>query len=208
MPTETNLSELKINVLTKEQYNSATKDANQVYMITDEEDTVGSKNVWYGTCTTAAATAEKIVTTDTGNFTLTAGNVVYVLFNTANTNTSAMTLNVDGTGAKSVYTISTTAISQYQIAPKEVVAFVYDGDAFRLQNGSVATTTYYGMTKLSSSTSSTSNSMAATPSAVKSAYDAATTAQTAIDSLITSSTDDITAGVTELATGTLYLVYE
>ena len=47
MPTETNLSELKINVLTKEQYNSATKDANRVYMITDEEDTVGSKNVWY-----------------------------------------------------------------------------------------------------------------------------------------------------------------
>ena len=59
MPTETNLSELKINVLTKEQYNSATKDANQVYMITDEEDTIGSKNVWYGTCTTAASTAEK-----------------------------------------------------------------------------------------------------------------------------------------------------
>lgn len=208
MPTETNLSELKINILTKEQYNNATKDANQVYMITDEEDAAGSKNVWYGTCTTAAATAEKTVTTDTGNFTLTAGNVVYVLFNTANTNTSAMTLNVDGTGAKSVYTISTTAISQYQIAPKEVVAFVYDGSAFRLQNGAVATTTYYGMTKLSSSTSSTSNSMAATPSAVKSAYDAATAAQTAIDSLITSGTDDITAGVTELATGTLYLVYE
>ena len=208
MPTETNLSELKINVLTKEQYNSATKDSNQVYMITDEEDTIGSKNVWYGTCATADSTAEKTVTTDTGNFTLTAGNVVYVLFNTENTNTSAMTLNVDGTGAKSVYTISTTAISQYQIAPKEVVAFVYDGSAFRLQNGSVATTKYYGMTKLSSSTSSTSNSMAATPSAVKSAYDVATAAQTAINSLITSSTNDISAGVTELATGTLYLVYE
>jgi phage-related tail fiber protein len=45
-----------------------------------------------------------------------------------------------------------------------------------LPDSSKATTGQYGITKLSSSTSSTSNSLAATASAVKSAYDLANAA--------------------------------
>ena len=136
------------------------------------------KNIWYGTCTTASATAAKVVTTITGDFTLKEGATVYVLFNTAHTSTSRITLNVDGTGDIAVNLSSTNGMTAYQIAAKQVICFVYDGESFRVQGGSLATTTYYGLTKLSSSTSSTSTTMAATPSAVKEAYDLANTANT------------------------------
>ena len=135
-----------------------------------------SQNTWYGTCTTAAATAAKVVTTTTGNFTLKDGATVYVLFNTAHTSTSRITLNVDGTGDIAVNLSSTNGMTAYQIAAKQVICFVYDGESFRVQGGSLATTQYYGLTKLSSSTSSTATNMAATPSAVKEAYDLAVAA--------------------------------
>lgn len=134
------------------------------------------KNIWYGTCTTASATAAKVVTTITGDFTLKEGATVYVLFNTDNTSTSRITLNVDGTGNITVNLNSTNGMTAYQIAAKQVICFVYDGESFRVQGGSLATTTYYGLTKLSSSTSSTATNMAATPSAVKEAYDLANAA--------------------------------
>ena len=139
------------------------------------------KNIWYGTCATASVTAAKVVTTTTGDFTLKEGATVYVLFNTDNTSTSRITLNVDGTGNVAVNLNSTSGMTAYQIAAKQVVCFVYDGESFRVQGGSLATTTYYGLTKLSSSTSSTSTTMAATPSAVKKAYDLANTANTAVN---------------------------
>ena len=134
------------------------------------------KNIWYGTCTTASATAAKVVTTITGDFTLKEGATVYVLFNTDNTSTSRITLNVDGTGNIAVNLNSTNGMTAYQIAAKQVICFIYDGESFRVQGGSLATTTYYGLTKLSSSTNSTSTTMAATPSAVKAAYDLANAA--------------------------------
>ena len=134
------------------------------------------KNIWYGTCTTASATAAKVVTTITGDFTLKEGATVYVLFNTDNTSTSRITLNVDGTGNIAVNLNSTNGMTAYQIAAKQVICFVYDGESFRVQGGSLATTAYYGLTKLSSSTSSTATNMAATPSAVKEAYDLANAA--------------------------------
>ena len=133
-------------------------------------------SLWYGTCATAAATAAKVVTTTTGDFTLKEGATVYVLFNNDNTSTSRITLNVDGTGDTTVNLSSTNGMAAYQIAAKQVICFVYDGESFRVQGGSLATTTYYGLTKLSSSTNSTSTTMAATPSAVKEAYDLANAA--------------------------------
>ena len=141
------------------------------------EEYVDSLNsLWYGTCTTAAATAAKVVTTTTGDFTLKEGATVYVLFNNDNTSTSSITLNVDDTGDIAVNLNSTNGMTAYQIAAKQVICFVYDGESFRVQGGSLATTTYYGLTKLSSSTNSTSTTMAATPSAVKEAYDLANAA--------------------------------
>lgn len=157
-------------------YSVATNSENGLMSSTDKAklDSLAT-GIWYGTCTTAAATADKVVTTSTGNFVLEAGSTVYVQFNTEVTST-ATTLNVDNTGAIAVQTSAVNALYAYQIAPKVVACFVYDGTVYRMLDSTIATTTYYGVTKLSSSTNSTSTIMAATPSAVKEAYDLANAA--------------------------------
>lgn len=129
--------------------------------------------VWYATCTTAAATAAKVATTPSGDFELDTGAMVFVKFTNANSASGTATLKVDNVAAKNITIVGTTTSSQYHWTAGEVVAFVYDGTNFVMENEGIATTTYYGVTKLSSSTSSTSTSLAATPSAVKSAYDLA-----------------------------------
>lgn len=135
------------------------------------------RNLWYGTSTTAAATAAKVVTTADGDFTLATGNMVRVKFTNANSYNGTATLNVDGTGAVNITRVGTTATTRYYWTAGEVVDFVYDGTNFVMSDKGTATTTYYGLTKLSSSTSSTSTALAATPSAVKAAYDLANSKQ-------------------------------
>lgn len=134
-----------------------------------------SKNVWYGTSDTDAATVDKVATTSSGDFTLTTGNIVYIKMTNANTATNP-TLNVDGTGAKDILQIDYNIhVSDCFWRSGEVVGFVYNGTNFVILDGGIATTSVYGVTKLSSSTSSTSTALAATPSAVKTAYDLAAT---------------------------------
>ena len=122
----------------------------------------------YATCSTAAATAAKVAACD--GFTLETGAAVLVKFTTYNTAASP-TLNVNSTGAKAMVTSGTTALTTYQWKANQVLLCVYDGTSWQVLNTQTATTTYYGVTKLSSSTSSTSTSLAATASAVKAAYD-------------------------------------
>lgn len=160
------------------------KDEGSVKLVSETDlttalDSVGSKNTWYGTCPTAAATTAKVVTTSSGDFKLETGNVVYVKF-TYQAVASA-TLNVDGTGAIAIKTVGTNNVANYYWSPNEAIGFVYDGEYFRMIDSQVATTTYYGMTKLSSSTSSNATNVAATPSAVKAAYDLANAANTAVN---------------------------
>lgn len=138
-----------------------------------------SKNAWYGTCATAASTAAKVVTTD-DDFILETGTVLFVTFTNAHS-ASTMTLSVNGGTAVTVYRNGTTAIASGMVTANETICFIYDGTYFRMENGSTASTSSYGYTKLSSSTSSTSTSLAATPSAVKSAYDLADAANTAAE---------------------------
>ena len=64
--------------------------------------------IWYGTCSTAAATAEKAVTVEKTGFSLADGVLLIVKFSTVNT-ASSIKLNVNETGAKSVYAYGTTA---------------------------------------------------------------------------------------------------
>ena len=183
MATEKNINNLVINkVENKEVYDymvtSNLINEDELYFVQGED--ASGAGVFFGTCTTAASTNDKVVTTQNGDFKLEAGSVLYVQFNTAVTST-ATTLNVDNTGAIAVQTSAVNALSAYQIAPKVVVGFVYDGTVYRMLDSTIATTTYYGITKLSSSTNSTSTIMAATPSAVKEAYDLANTANTAVN---------------------------
>lgn len=130
----------------------------------------------YGVCGTAAATAAKVVTID--NFSLETGVKIAVKFTYANT-AGTPTLNVNSTGAKNIVAYGTTSAGANKWQAGAVVEMTYDGTSWVMDAGTLATTTYYGMTKLNSATNSTSTSEAATPSAVKSAYDLANTANTA-----------------------------
>lgn len=127
-----------------------------------------SGRLYYSTCGTAAATAAKAVTC--ANFTRSTGSAILVKFTYANT-VASPTLNVNSTGAAAIVTYGTSAIGTYYWKAGQTVLFVFDGTSWVAVNTSVATTTYYGITKLTSSTSSTSTALAATASAVKAAYD-------------------------------------
>lgn len=132
-------------------------------------------NPIYATCSTASGTAAKVATTQNGDFALKTGASVRVKFTNANT-ASWASLNVNGTGAKSIRLYGSTSVNTYQWRAGAVVEFVYDGSYWMMLDAGIATDTYYGVTKLSSSVSSTSTALAATPSAVKQAYDLASQA--------------------------------
>lgn len=131
----------------------------------------GTKTAWYGTCPTAENVAAKVVTTSSGDFSLTAGSIVFVKF-TNRLYTANTTLNVDGTGA--------VTIKQNGAAPHldiwqagETVGFCYDGTNFEMIDAGEASTSAYGVTKLSSSVSDAVVNVAANSYAVKQAYDLA-----------------------------------
>lgn len=86
-------------------------------------------SVLYGTCDTAAATAAKVVAcTDFDAFMT--GVTIRVKFTNANTAASP-TVNINSTGAKSVYRFgSTTPVDGNSWNAGEVVELVYDGTSF------------------------------------------------------------------------------
>ena len=121
------------------------------------------KNVFYARCSTNAGITNKTFTNPTG-MTLTHGVVLCVSFSYGN---SAISPTLNG--------VPIYPTGAYEWLTNETVMFIYDANNTRWNMIDVghASTTYYGATKLSSSTSSTSTSLAATPSAVKAAYDLA-----------------------------------
>lgn len=123
---------------------------------------------YYGTCATAAATVAKVVTCS--GFVLETGATIAVKFTYYNTGASP-TLNVNSTGAIAIKQYGSTAASTYMWRSGEVVLFVYNGSYWELISKSTATTTYYGLTKLSSSVSSTSTTVAANSYAAYLAYE-------------------------------------
>ena len=143
---------------------------------------------YYATCATAAATQDKEVTIT--DFTLETGVVLVVKFTNANTYNGTARLKINSLTAIDIATVGTTTTSRYHWTAGEAVTFVYDGANFVMINTGIATTSYYGVTKLSSSTSSTSGSLAATPAAVKAAYDLANSKADPSD--IPANTSDLT----------------
>ena len=126
------------------------------------------KGIYYGACSTTAATVAKTVSCS--GFTLKTGACIAVKFTYTNTAASP-TLNVNSTGDLALVSYSTSPIASYYWKPGETVICVYDGTRWVMIGKPTATTLYYGITKLSSSVTSTSTDLAATASAVKSAYD-------------------------------------
>lgn len=124
-------------------------------------------SVFYGTCETAAGTAAKVVVCDA--FTsadLVAGTHITVKFSNANSYNGQATLNINDTGAKNVYYVGSTANAQYMWVAGESVDFVYNGTQWATTNGGLATTTYYGVTKLYTGAGSSSTALALTPSSL------------------------------------------
>lgn len=133
-------------------------------------DGLSARNIWYGTCSTSASQSPKAITTASGDFSLTAGNMLCVLFSHTNS-LSSVSLQVDGGASKSAYSMDSTSDISNRWGSNEVVMFVYDGTKFVMLEQGLASTTAYGITKLNNTTSSTSTSEAATANAVKAAYD-------------------------------------
>lgn len=127
----------------------------------------GSANIAdYGTCTTAAATQTKDVTL--AGFVLGEGAHVRVKFTNYQNYNDVPKLNVNGTGAKEIKSIGTTNAGRYYWQAGEVVDFTYDGTYWLMDNGGIASTTYYGRTKLQTSATSTSTTLALTPGTLNS----------------------------------------
>ena len=105
--------------------------------------------------TTAAATAAKVGTTDDGTYTPATGDILLVSFSVSNT-ASTVTLNIDGSGAKSVLTGGVAAAS-VSLAGTKVLMW-YDGTSYQLfgsQRTTDANTVYLAATSAPVTTSST-----------------------------------------------------
>ena len=87
-----------------------------------------ANRVNYGTCSTAAATAAKMV--DCAGFELITGSEITVKFTVTNTATQP-TLNVNGTGAKAIYYRGDIIPPSY-LANGRVYTFRYDGTNYEL----------------------------------------------------------------------------
>lgn len=94
---------------------------------------------YYGTCSTSASTAAKVVTC--AGFTLVTGAKIAVKFTYANTYDGQITLNVNSTGAKNVYDYGQYYDGQTRCAwdANETKVFVYDGTRWSLVNGDIIT---------------------------------------------------------------------
>jgi hypothetical protein len=72
-------------------------------MIATDKSKLNYTNIAYGTCSTAAATAAKVITVSgNSNWALTAGSLITIMFTNTNTAESP-TFNVNGSGAKNVF---------------------------------------------------------------------------------------------------------
>lgn len=146
----------------------------------------GNTKVYWGY--TSTLTASKTVTCP--GFVLEEGAVIYIRFGSVlgSSTSKISSLNINGTGTKDV--VFPTGTSKQSETPKgyyagftsegEIIAFMYNGSKYVPLKGGLATTDRYGVTTLSSSTSSTSEEIAATPYAVKQAYDLANGKQDAL----------------------------
>lgn len=89
----------------------------------------------FGVCSTAADTAAKTVSITSGTFNLESGAQVSVKFNNIN-NADNPTLNVNNTGAKSIFVNSSQITTgSEKLLLKGTVSFVYDGTQWHLIGG-------------------------------------------------------------------------
>lgn len=101
----------------------------------------GNSRIFYGTSSTAAGTAAKVVACSSYDA-LTTGDILVVTFSSANT-ASAPTLNVNSKGAKevrSIYNGGAASALKYEGEVRGTCIFVYDGAYWLLQHANDDTT--------------------------------------------------------------------
>ena len=138
-----------------------------------------AKNVWYGVSGGAEEQylTKRTVTTDTGDFELKSGNVVYVKM-MSRSEYNVYTINVDDTGDIAAYAYSDRYIVGRMWGKGEIVGFVYDGSVYRMIDGMFGDDAIYGMVRLTDNINEKGSGFAAKPKAVREAYDLAETANT------------------------------
>lgn len=162
MSTSTDVNNLKINQMSIAQYKTTTVSATEVYDLTpDIVDKLDGILDYYGTCITGAGAQTKFVVCP--DFVLKTGASIRVKFNNYQNYNGQPNLNVNSTGAIPIITNTDAAAARYYWAGGEVVAFTYDGTNWVMEDGALATTTYYGVTKLETSTVSNSTGRSLTP---------------------------------------------
>ena len=110
--------------------------------------TIPAKQVFYGTSSSSGSLSNKTVACS--GFTYAEGNVIYVTFSDADTYSgdSSMTMNVNSTGAKIIFTQTTSGgglQSDYKWAAGETVCFVCHDDYYLMVEAAMATPTTSGL---------------------------------------------------------------
>lgn len=144
----------------------------------------------YAVSTTGATTAAK--TTESGTpsgFVLYNGATVTVKFNSANSTTTP-TLNVNGTGAKTIksYTGAALTAAEYTWPAGAAITFTYDGSYWRMQDSGALQAKADAAASASSASSSASAASSSANSASTSASNASNSATSASNSASTAST--------------------
>lgn len=88
-----------------------------------------NKKIFYGTCSTVATTADKVITLTDSDFKLQTGALIVVKFSATNTADNP-TFNVNGSGAKRVWyntALITTGSKGYAGTANRPMMFMYDG---------------------------------------------------------------------------------
>lgn len=122
--------------------------ANAWYMDVDANSTYTVYNTM--TMTTGASTQAKVANTNNSNYKLKAGNLFPLYWMNANTYNGALTLNIAGTGAKTLYINGVVSSSTNKTVAAGVYQCYYDGTYYYINSdGSVP---HQALTKATSST--------------------------------------------------------
>ena len=146
---------------------TAALSANQGRVLAGQVAGLGNVRTWHGECSTAAATAAKVVTIS-GLTEIKANDVFVITFTNAQTYNGVPTLNINSLGAHNIRRVTGTNAARYEWSAGETLTLVFNGTCFLIADGALATTTYYGMTKLLTSATSTSAGYALTPASLNS----------------------------------------
>lgn len=134
-----------------------------------EQSKLDATNVAYGTCTTAAATAAKVVTiSGNTNWKLAAGSIIVIKFSNTNT-ASNPTFNVNSTGAKSVLygtAVITTSSLNYAGYASRYGIYAYDGTRYVFVGWSYDANTTYSNASLGQGYGTCATAAATTAKAV------------------------------------------